>query len=275
MTIAAAYLTSEGVVLGADSTTVILGKGSTGKPSVRQLFNYTQKVFEIGAPGAGRMGMCTWGSGKLGSMSHRTIVARLSDMVERDECTVDEAADKLIALVSAAANQATAPVETGYFLGGCDLETHDPSCYLIVVRSNATHQKEELHVGDVRFAGAPRIYERTFRGFDPGLPLLIRDRLKVKLQSLPADFDQQFDAVFQDAIKGLSGDGHRDLPLREAIDFVHAYLHITIKAIKFRSGVAFCGGPIEVGFVSTDRRFRWVRHKEFDVAILEQERGDP
>jgi hypothetical protein len=35
---------------------------------------------------------------------------------------------------------------------------------------------------------------------------------------------------------------------------------------------ANCGGPIEIAVITTDRRFRWVRHKDWDVAIAE---GDP
>jgi hypothetical protein len=65
--------------------------------------------------------------------------------------------------------------------------------------------------------------------------------------------------------------GFQDLPIREAIDFVYSYLHITVKAEKFKFGAPTCGGPIEVGFISTDRFFRWVRHKLFDSAITEQE----
>jgi hypothetical protein len=30
-----------------------------------------------------------------------------------------------------------------------------------------------------------------------------------------------------------------------------------------------CGGPIEIAVISSDRKFRWVRHKEWDAAIAE------
>jgi hypothetical protein len=63
------------------------------------------------------------------------------------------------------------------------------------------------------------------------------------------------------------------LPIREAIDFVHACVSSTIKAMKFSTSLAqICGGPIEIAVITTDRRFRWVRHKDWDVAIAE---GDP
>ena len=43
--------------------------------------------------------------------------------------------------------------------------------------------------------------------------------------------------------------------------------------MKFKFGAPVCGGPIEIGFISTDRTFRWAKHKTFTSAIMEQE-GD-
>jgi hypothetical protein len=60
MTIAAAYLTSEGLVLGADSTTTY----SDPAGNVVQLLNHAQKIFEVGENS--RFGFCTWGSASVG-----------------------------------------------------------------------------------------------------------------------------------------------------------------------------------------------------------------
>lgn len=58
-----------------------------------------------------------------------------------------------------------------------------------------------------------------------------------------------------------------DLPLREAIDWVHAVIYTTIKAMKFSHYSPICGGPIEIAVISSDRLFRWVKHKQFDEAL--------
>ena len=93
MTIAAAYLTSEGVVLGADSTTTISAPTSgTEAGPVVQILNHAQKIFEVGAPGQGNFGVCTWGAGRLETMSHRTLFARLSDQLDKGT-TVEQAKD--------------------------------------------------------------------------------------------------------------------------------------------------------------------------------------
>ena len=59
------------------------------------------------------------------------------------------------------------------------------------------------------------------------------------------------------------------LPIREAIDFVHACIYSTIKAMKFSNFSQICGGPIEIAVITSDRRFRWVLHKDWDAAVLE------
>jgi len=62
---------------------------------------------------------------------------------------------------------------------------------------------------------------------------------------------------------------HAILPIRDAIDFVHSCIHSTIKALKFSQLSQSCGGPIEIAVITMDRTFRWVRHKQFDAAIMD------
>jgi hypothetical protein len=57
------------------------------------------------------------------------------------------------------------------------------------------------------------------------------------------------------------------LPMRDAIDYVHSAIHATIKAMKFSTDAQVCGGPIEIAVITSDRLFRWVRHKPWDAAI--------
>ena len=62
-----------------------------------------------------------------------------------------------------------------------------------------------------------------------------------------------------------------NLPIRDAIDFVYSAIHQTIKALKFSRLNQICGDPIEIAVITTDRKFRWVRHKEWQAAIMEGE----
>ena len=86
MAIAACYVTSEGVVLGADST-VTVRQGS----AIRH-YNHAQKLFEIGDAGS-TLGFVAWGLGALRQCSYRTMLACLSDdLIQKPPQSVEDAA---------------------------------------------------------------------------------------------------------------------------------------------------------------------------------------
>jgi hypothetical protein len=268
VTIAAAYLVSEGVVFGADSSTTVFHRSPEGGSGVLQILSHAQKVFEVGENS--RLGVCTWGAGSIGNISHRTIIARLADEI-REDATVQDAAEVLGSIVDPLVKEAGGEF-VGYYLGGWNAKTHEPSCFKIEV-SGERKTIEPLALGLCSFSGNPNFFIRVFRGFDPQLSENLRKELRLLLppETIPENFDQIFSQAFEGAAAPLAAAGYRDLPIREAIDFIYAHLHITIKATKLKFGAPACGGPIEIGFVSTDRHFRWVRHKSFSSAILEEE----
>lgn len=78
MTIAACYLSSEGVVLGADSTTTMYVTCPGPNPlQTEHHYNYAQKVFQIGKEST--LGITMWGLGNLGETSYRTLIAEFAD----------------------------------------------------------------------------------------------------------------------------------------------------------------------------------------------------
>lgn len=270
MTVAAAYLTSEGVVFGADSATTISRQIQGRQGSVVQLFNHAQKIFEVGKLAEGRLAICTYGAGAVGKASHRTLAARLADWVTRDS-TVTQTSTRMIELVQQELGGVALPTSLGYFIGGWNPITHDPECIEVVFEPNKPPAKIPLQPGEARFRGSPEMFMRAYHGFDPRLPALVHAELVRLLTPPPDQLDDKIKVAFQTALTKIPSGGFNDMPLREAIDFIHMYMHLTIKAFKFRFGPPVVGGPIEIGFISTDRQFRWVRHKPFDSAILEEE----
>ena len=112
------------------------------------------------------------------------------------------------------------------------------------------------------FWGAPNVIQRIILGCD--------ENLKQKILAsghwtgTPADLEQ----LIADQVLA-----HPPvIPIRDAIDFVYSSIASTIKGLKFSSLSQTCGGPIEIAVITTDRKFRWVRHKQWDAAINE---GDP
>jgi len=267
MTIAAGYLSAEGVVFGADSTTTF-SFGQPGPGQTLKFYNSAQKVFEIGPMGQARFGLCTWGDGRLGgNVSHRAVAARLADKATATS-TVQDLSNELVSILEEPAIKAGRD-GIGYLLGGIDVETRTPACSQILAAGQNAPQILPLKMEDAIVAGAPRFFSRMDVGYDSELPALVAKHLRPLIPNAPADLDTLVTAAVQAAARELPGSVTRGLPLRDAIDFVHTYLHLTIKAHKFMLGPTLCGGTIEVGFVSVDRPFRWVRHKSFDSAIDE------
>jgi hypothetical protein len=147
----------------------------------------------------------------------------------------------------------------GFFLGGYILNQRTPEAYAINF-DPLTSKPSPMPFYGWNFAGIPNMIKRLFFGCDDELK---RDIITSgKWGGSVSDFDT---ILAQHHLVTAA------LPIREAVDFVHAGIYSTIKAMKFSSLAQACGGPIEIAVITTDRRFRWVRHKEWDSAITEGE----
>lgn len=216
--------------------------------------------------------MCTWGAGSVGRVSHRTLVARLADELDFEKVKVQDAALALRRIVAQEYGDGTNIGGLGYVLGGWDPDSHLPECYHIYFDATKEPRVRPFSIGEASFFGNPEFFSRVFHGFDNRLPDLLLKELKNRnVQAEEGDLNTVFSEAFTTAVAPLRAAGFRDLPIREAIDCIYTYLHITIKAFKFWYGPPICGGPIEIAFISTDRTFRWVLHKDFERAIREVE----
>lgn len=295
MTIAVCYLSPEGLVLGADSTSSAMDPRNGF-----HYFNHNQKVFEVGE--GGTLGLVTWGLGSLGSLSHRTLIAQLSDdFLSNPPKTVDEAATRWAQLffnayqdfltregllatltqldskrefvpgAALSADMRTPDEEelfqhlnlnlvVGFVIGGYCLPGREPKAFTVVFEPLRTSPPSPLQVAtdSVCSFGVPNMTMRLIRGYDHNL------RAGILRSGRWSGTEQELDRVL--AHNNLS---HANLPIRDAIDYVHTCISSTIKAMKFSWMPQVCGGPIELAVITTDRRFRWVRHKPWDAAINE------
>jgi hypothetical protein len=116
---------------------------------------------------------------------------------------------------------------------------------------------DRLVEGNIKFWGCPNLMDRLIIGLDFEVYKSIL--ASGKWNGSPKDL--------LEAIKPNRLAQPRGLPIREAVDWVHASIYTTIKGMKFSHLDPVCGGPVEVAVITTDRLFRWVRHKRFDAAI--------
>lgn len=287
MTIAACYLSSEGVVFGADSTSTLFVQGPDPNQSGQFYhYNYAQKIFQIGE--GSNLAITMWGLGSLGQTSYRTLIARFADeLAAQPASSMAEIADRwnthfcgeyashlgplMTRIQQLKAQTSRTPDEEaelraleqtfsgGFCISGYCLPDRKPEAYEIIYQLDQTapQQPKPLQIGNANFWGCPNIMNRLLFGADIGL--------LADIESSP-----NWTGTFEDLVALVSP--YRlaqpfDLPIREAIDWIYTSIYTTSQAMKFSHLAPVCGGPVEVAVISTDRPFRWVRHKTLDAGI--------
>lgn len=285
MTIAVCFVSHEGIVLGADSTSTIM---QNGRPV--QHFDHQQKIFEVGE--GATLGVTMWGVGSLPHKSHRTLIAELADELrDHPPATVEEAARRLatrfwgefttgfaqhIARFAALTAQGSrTPQEEqelevlsnltgGFCIGGRVPQNREPQAFSVVYAPGlAAPQVERLDNDVPYFWGIPNLLNRLIFGIDEGVFDAIVS--SGKWNGTP----QELFSIVSNAKLRVPG----TMPLREAIDWVYSSILITIKAIKFSNLPPLCGGPVELAVITSDRNFRWVKHKRLDEAVVRHHSG--
>ena len=135
-----------------------------------------------------------------------------------------------------------------------------PSAFELVFDPIASDPPTPVQIayGSHKFWGVPVIFRRLINGYD----------------------DRTIDAIINSGKWGGSKNeleeilgqfrlAHPQLPIHDAIDFVHTGIMSAIKTMKFSNFSETCGGPIEIAVITPDRCFQWVRHKELDTGIRE------
>jgi hypothetical protein len=290
MTIAACYLSAEGVVFGADSTsTMFVSSPSPAHRGSDHHFNFAQKIFQVGE--SGTLGITMWGLGSLPGKSYRTLIAELSDdLAAAPGSTMQEIAGRwsesfwseystrfhavLQRTQELMQNPAPTPEEKnelifflqtfsgGFCLGGHQLPDRTPQAFELIYSPEMTIPPTPTAqtLGTAKFWGCPNLINRLLFGVDLQILQKIMDSGKWQ------GTEQELIQIVQPYVLGQP----MDLPIREAIDWVHASISATIKTMKFSHLAPVCGGPVEIAVITTDRPFRWVKHKPLHAALESQ-----
>jgi hypothetical protein len=298
MTIAVCYLCPDGVVLGADSASLSLTTPGVN-PKERHRFNHSQNLFQIGEDSTA--GILTWALAGLGEKSYRTLIAEFADDLKRSP------AANLFEVANRWCDRFWKEYSTGT-IGRAVQVCKDLNAKPPPAADGASHQPssrtkdEEELFQTLRFglvAGSciggywppdrtPKAYWVTF---DPLLDRPIPQTILMStyafwgapnpIKRLIFGSDDELKANILRSGKWHGTDGELSaileehqlaseiLPVHDAIDFVHACIYSTIKALKFTDLSEIVAGPIEIAVIATDQKFRWVRHKDWDVAIGE------
>jgi hypothetical protein len=147
----------------------------------------------------------------------------------------------------------------GFCIGGYVLPDRTPSAFELIF--DPIGQKPvptAIAYASHKFWGVPNIFRRLINGCDDAM-----------MDSIVKSGKWAGTRAELDAIASQFRLAHPQVPIRDAIDFVHTGIMTTIKAMKFSNFSQVCGGPVEIAVITSDRKFRWVTHKEWDTAIKE------
>lgn len=289
MTIACCLVSPEGVVFGADSTitTEIDGKC--------HFMNHNQKIFEVGQPGT--YAVMTWGLTAFKDISYRTLIARLGDkfaekapesgldaaniwsglvweaytksfskeidrfrtLYEKISRRTDEVRSrptKRSKAEDAELNGIYNDLKVGFCIGGYSKKFRTAQAYYIELNPSMRSQAFPNRIERFKDFGKDDIVSRIFGVFD--------DEIKEQIVKSAHWSGEKSD--LESIISAMRLDPP-PMTMRDSIDFVHFRIYSTIKATKFSTRDNDCGGPIELAIITTDRDFRWVKHKSWDSAI--------
>ncbi len=281
MTIAACYVTSEAVILGADST------ATTTHGSTARHYDFAQKLFQIGDQD-GSLGFVCWGLTGFKVSSFRTLLAQLSDdlihhpppnvadvitrwrntfwmnyltqyATERGRCATlasqsvrTDAENKELATLQRI-------LSGGHCIGGHVQAERKPVAFAFEYNLLSTTEPSiyEISSGTARWWGCPNLVNRMLYGIDSAITHEIL--ASGNWNASPNDLGN---IINKYALRIPC-----ELPVREAIDWIYSSIFVTIKAMKFSCLPPVCGGPIEIAVITSDRKFRWVCHKSMRDAI--------
>jgi hypothetical protein len=263
-----------------------------GRGGSHHHYNFAQKIFQIGQDST--LGIAIWGLGNLPETSFRTLIASFADRLvgQAINSMVDIATQwsqyfwsayerQFRDLLSRARELHAIPNRTpeqneelggfgwmsgGFCLGGNLLTNRTPAAFEILyspIMATAPSPRA-LDPGMTNFWGCPNLIERLIYGCDVNTFQAILGSGK-----WTGSEDELAQLLLQNRLAQPF-----DLPIREAIDWVFTSIYTTNQAMKFSHLAPVCGGPIEIAVVTTDRPFRWVRHKRLDSAIGRHEVDD-
>jgi len=262
MTIVAAVKSRDGLVLGTDSVSQVLGM-QPGAPAPQFLKAYANatKLFRIGD---WEIATATWGSGNIGNRSTGGIVLDYAESLKSQPSSIQEAANGLRDFVAPLYDSAFASLAAearpllGFLIGGYSAGQSLPELWEVrfpvvpgtTERTQIVRQPEDF---GANWRGIELPFTRLHFGYDPRLAdqlLALGLERAVIEQTLP---QYQSPVIFD------------SMPILDAIEFAKYILRTTIAFSTFEVGVPACGEPLQLAVILRKKGFQWVEEPPYHI----------
>lgn len=280
MTIAVSIKVNDGLVLGADSASTLMGRNPDGSTGVIGVYNNANKIVNLHKQLP--LGVQTWGAGAIGAASMTTIFKDFRAMlcggkeapggaswkVDPKNYTVATIAELLRDYVAELYDDEfgtwSDPPYLGMMVAG--YSSHDSAAteYQIDLSGIGSADLTQMRPGtECGFTanGQPEAISRLIFGVDPSLPGFFH-------QAMGLEEDQALEAT-RAVQQTLQYDVIQPaMPIQDAIDLARFLVELTIQAARFNPGPDTVGGPVELAAITKHEGFKWVKRKHyFDRSI--------
>jgi hypothetical protein len=262
MTIVAAVKSRDGLVLGTDSMSQVVGMAEDQKTAAfLKAYGNATKLFRLGNLD---IGIASWGVGNLGARSIGGLILDYSETLGPSPTTIEDIARGLTRFVSPVYDSAFSAIEApqrpplGFLIGGYSQQQPLPDLWeirlpLIQSGSDNTARVRGPEDFGANWRGIELPFARLHFGFDPRA-LYDFVQLGVERSSVEQIFQKYQSPVVFDS-----------MPIQDAINFCQYILRTTIAFSTFEVGIPACGEPLQITVILRRQGFIWVEEPRFHI----------
>ena len=281
MTVCVSVKVHDCLVFAADSASSLTGTSPTGEPTVVNVWDHGNKVFNLykGKP----IAAMTCGLGNMGAVSIGSLAKDFRRMItfghegpaiDPNAYTIEEVAVRAKAFFEERYNaiDPAPPAGTGFefWIGGYGANCDHAELWKILLTDGGLLDPELIadqdNDGHVAWGGQPRPITRLLLGFDYEL----KDRL------IAAGMDQgTVDPLLQQIQEQLQTPlVHAAMPVVDAINLADFLVDLTKRYFRFLPGADIVGGATDIATVTKHEGFKWIRRKHYYPPELNPQETD-
>jgi hypothetical protein len=273
MSIVACVKVYDGIVIGAESMTMLLANaavpgvpGMQHQPMPIKSYSNAQKIFRIADM---NVGVLTYGGGNIGNRSMASFVHEFSQnergLPPNADKTVQGVADRLLAHMRGyydpafgALPEPQRPV-IGFYIAGYSVAPHQhlgSEWEFVLPQAQASTPARPGDAVGASWRGIGMPFTRLFFGVDPRA-----DQILAGLGMTPAAITQFRQLAAVQLQSRVAFDG---MPLEDAVGFCKFIIETTIGMATYEIGIPSCGGPVHIAVI-TPSSFRWVSEPRLPI----------
>lgn len=252
----------DGLVLGTDSMTTIIGAGG----NVLKTYANAKKLFQVGEFPVGVM---TWGAGNLGQRSIGGLIREFGQTLTPEEgASVETVADRLYGFMRPQYDQAFPGAtpgqgkDLGLFVSGySEGQPLGEEFEFLLPRDGTPKRVRAADQMGSAWRGVDRPFTRLAQGVDPAMIAAF----KAKGAS-----DAEVEQILSTTRLMVAFDG---MPVQDAVNYCAYILDTTIGYSAFHWGSQACARPLQIASILPDDGFRWIARPRFTHPSMEPIRG--